>query len=58
MISLHAINHDKYTYITPPIAILHTEVGKVTLKSNGDEAVSNESLKRSKGVEALNDDFS
>jgi hypothetical protein len=33
-------------------------VGKVTLKSNGDEALSDESLKKSNGNEALNDDFS
>ncbi len=30
------------------------EVGKVTLKSNGDEALSDESLKKSNGDEALN----
>jgi hypothetical protein len=34
------------------------EVSKVTLKSNGDEALSDESLKKSNGNEALNDDFS
>ncbi len=34
------------------------EVGKVTLKSNGNEALSDESLKKSNGDEALNDDFS
>jgi hypothetical protein len=33
------------------------KVGKVTLKSNGDEAFSDESLKKSDGDEALNDDF-
>jgi hypothetical protein len=32
------------------------EVGKVTLKSNVDEALSNESLKKCNGNEALNDD--
>ncbi len=32
-----------------------SEVGKVTLKSNGDEALSDESLKKSNGDEALND---
>jgi hypothetical protein len=32
------------------------EVGKVTLKSNCDEALSDESLKKSNGDEALNDD--
>jgi hypothetical protein len=32
------------------------EVGKVTLKSNGDEALSNEFLKKSIGDEALNND--
>jgi hypothetical protein len=31
------------------------EVGKVTFKSNGDEALSDESLKISNGNEALND---
>jgi hypothetical protein len=31
------------------------EVGKVTLKSNSDEALSDESLKKSNGDEALND---
>jgi hypothetical protein len=31
------------------------EVGKVILKSNGDEALSDESLKKSNGDEALND---
>jgi hypothetical protein len=33
-------------------------VGKVTLKSSGDEALSDESLLKSNGDEALNDDFS
>jgi hypothetical protein len=33
-------------------------VGKVTLKSNGDEVLSDESLLKSNGDEALNDDFS
>jgi hypothetical protein len=33
-------------------------VGKVTLKSNGNEALSDESLLKSNGDEALNDDFS
>jgi hypothetical protein len=32
-------------------------VGKVTLRSHGDEALSNESLLKSNGDEALNDDF-
>jgi hypothetical protein len=32
-------------------------VGKVTLKSNGDEALSDEFLLKSNGDEALNDDF-
>jgi hypothetical protein len=31
--------------------------GQVTLKSNDDEALSNESLLKSNGDEALNDDF-
>jgi hypothetical protein len=34
-----------------------TEVGKVTLTSNGDELLSDESLLKSNGDEALNDDF-
>ncbi len=33
------------------------EVGKVTLKSNGDEALSDEFLLKSNGDEALNDVF-
>jgi hypothetical protein len=33
-------------------------VGKVTLKSNGDEALSDEFLLKSNGDEALNDVFS
>ncbi len=33
------------------------EVGKVTLKSNGDEALNNEFLLKSNGDEALNDGF-
>jgi hypothetical protein len=32
-------------------------VGKVTLKNNGDKALSNESLLKSNGNEALNDYF-
>jgi hypothetical protein len=32
-------------------------VGKVTLKSNGDEALGDESLQKSNGDEALNSDF-
>jgi hypothetical protein len=32
-------------------------VGRVTLKSNGDEALSGESLLKNNGDEALNDDF-
>ncbi len=36
---------------------LLTEVGKVTLKSNGDEALSDEFLLKSNGNEALNDVF-
>ncbi len=36
----------------------YAEVGKVTLKSNGDEALSDESLLKSNGNEALNDNFS
>jgi hypothetical protein len=37
---------------------VHAEVGKVTLKSNGDEALSDEFLLKSNGNEALNDVFS
>jgi hypothetical protein len=38
--------------------IAQPEVGKVTLKSNGDEALSDEFLLKSNGDEALNDVFS
>jgi hypothetical protein len=34
-----------------------TDMGKVTLKSNGNEALSEESLLKSNGDELLNDDF-
>ncbi len=34
------------------------EVGKVTLKINGDEALSDESVQKKNGEKALNDDFS
>ena len=34
------------------------ELGKVTFKSNGDEALSDEFLLKSNGDEALNDVFS
>ncbi len=34
------------------------EVGKVTLKINGDEVLSNESVLKSNGDKALNNDFS
>jgi hypothetical protein len=43
----------KGTYCTKPRA----EVGKVTWKSNGDEALSDESLKKRNSDEALDDDF-
>jgi hypothetical protein len=43
---------------TPEAADRDTKVGKVTLKSNGDEALSNEFLLKSNGDEALNDVFS
>jgi hypothetical protein len=33
-------------------------VGKVTLKINGDEALSDESVKKRNGDKALNDNFS
>jgi hypothetical protein len=35
----------------------HPEVGKITLKSNGDEALSDEFLLKSNGNEASNDVF-
>jgi hypothetical protein len=35
----------------------HADVGKFTLKSNGDEALSDEFLLKSNGDEALNDVF-
>jgi hypothetical protein len=41
----------------PPTS-MDPEVGKVTLKRNGDEALSDESLLKSNGNEALNDNFS
>jgi hypothetical protein len=34
-----------------------TEVGKFTILSNGDEALSDESLLKSNGDQAFNDDF-
>jgi hypothetical protein len=36
---------------------LETEVGKVTLKRNSDEVLSDEPLLKSNGDETLNDDF-
>ncbi len=36
---------------------LQSEVGKDTLKINGDEALSDESVEKSKGDKALNDNF-
>jgi hypothetical protein len=36
----------------------YAEVGKVTLKINGDEALSDESVLKSNGDKAFNDDFS
>jgi hypothetical protein len=39
-----------YIYLSP-------EVGKVTLKCNGDEALNDEFLFKSNGDEALNDVF-
>ncbi len=39
------------------IPVLWAELGKVTLKSNGDEALSDEFLLKSNGDEALNDVF-
>jgi hypothetical protein len=40
------------------LGVIYAKVGKVTLKSNGDEALSNEFLSNSNGDEALNDVFS
>ncbi len=37
---------------------IYPEVGKVTFKINGDEALSNESVLKSNGDKVLNDDFS
>jgi hypothetical protein len=37
--------------------MFHSEVGKVNLKSNGDEALSDEFLLKSSGDEPLNDLF-
>jgi hypothetical protein len=38
--------------------MIFTEVGKVTLKINGDEALSDESVLKSNGDTVLNDDIS
>ncbi len=40
------------------VSLLYPKEGKVTFKSNGDEALSNEFLFKSNGDEALNDVFS
>ncbi len=45
-------------FCTPLAEYLVTEVGKVTLKINGDEALSDESVLKSNSYKALNDDFS
>jgi hypothetical protein len=42
---------------TVPLFYSIPEVGKVTFKSNGDEVLSDESLKKSNGNEAFNDNF-
>jgi hypothetical protein len=34
--------------------MLHSELGKITVKSNGDEALSDEFLLKSNGDEAIN----
>jgi hypothetical protein len=39
------------------LVVNKAEMGKVTLKSNGDNALSDESLSKSNGKETLNDDF-
>ncbi len=44
--------------VSPTIlGAIELEVGKVTLKSNGDEALNNEFLFKSNGDEALSDGF-
>jgi hypothetical protein len=50
-ISLGKVKQNQFAFCT-----IYTEVGKVTLKSNGDEALSDESLKKSNGDEALSDE--
>ncbi len=40
-----------------PLSVCIAEVGKVTLKSNGDEALSDEFLLKSNSGETLNDGF-
>jgi hypothetical protein len=40
-----------------PVSTTPAEVGKVTLKSNGDEALNDEFLLKCNGDEALNDVF-
>jgi hypothetical protein len=42
---------------TRPVAHVGSELAKVTLKSNGDEALSDEFLLKSNDNEALNDVF-
>ncbi len=42
---------------TTYLELKQAEVGKVTLKSNGDEALSGKFLFKSNGNEALNDVF-
>jgi hypothetical protein len=57
MRSVHAFNGERPGNImyTSTKHHLQPEVGKVTLKSNGNKALSDESLKKSNGDEALND---
>jgi hypothetical protein len=43
--------------VRPFLVVNKAEMGKVTLKSNGDNTLSDESLYKSNGKETLNDDF-
>jgi hypothetical protein len=51
---MRRIEHCKYSEYVNTVS---AEVGKVTLKSNGDEALNDEFLLKSNGDEALNDVF-
>ncbi len=45
------------THCSSSTRVMWAEVGKVTLKSNGDEALNDEFLLKSNGNEALNGGF-